>query len=101
MYEDSQRSRKKPQLPHRKSLAGLRRKSSDDFPRGYVTLSGENISPILSCTALSKLGDRILCSEDAFAVVHKENGPLEIDTSTGCPEVPRKWRKVLLKSTRP
>ena len=49
----------------------------------------EKVFSIVSYTALCKLGYRILCDEDTSEVTQKENGPLEIDTSTGCPEVPR------------
>ena len=57
-------------------------------PEGTL-LSVERVSPILSDTALRKLGYRIFRYEDVFEVVRKENGQLVIDTSTGCPEVPR------------
>ena len=57
-------------------------------PEGTL-LSVERVSPILSDTALRKLGYRIFRDEDVFEVVHKENGQLVIDTSTGCPEVPK------------
>ena len=60
-------------------------------------LSVERVFPIVSYTALRKLGYRIKCDEDVFEVVHKENGPLEIDTSTGCPEVPRKVAENLIE----
>ena len=57
-------------------------------PEGTL-LSVERVSPTVSYTALRKLGYRIFCDEDVFEVVHKENCPLLINTSTGCPEVPR------------
>ena len=57
-------------------------------PEGTL-LSVERASPTVSYTAHRKLGYRIFCDEDVFEVVHKETGPLLIDTSTGCPEVPR------------
>ena len=64
-------------------------------PEGTL-LPVERVSPIVSYTALRKLGYRILFDEDVFEVVHKENGPLEIDTSTGCPEVPREVAEDLI-----
>ena len=65
-------------------------------PEGTL-LSVERVSPMVSNTALRKLGYRIICDELVFEVVHKENGPLEIDTSTGCPEVPRKVAEDLIE----
>ena len=65
--------------------------------REGTLLSVERVSPIVSYTALRKLGYRIVCDEAVFEVVHKENGPLEIDTSHGCPEVPRKVAEDLIE----
>ena len=65
-------------------------------PEGTL-LSVERVSPIVSYTALRKLGFRIICDGDVFEVVHKENGPLEIDTSSGCPEVPRQVAEDLIE----
>ena len=65
-------------------------------PEGTL-LSLERVSPIVSYTALRKLGYRIIRNEDAFEVIHKENGPLEIDTPTGCPEVAQEVAEDLIE----
>ena len=65
-------------------------------PEGTL-LSVERASPIVSYTALHKLGYRIICDEDIVEVVHQEDCPLDIDMSTGCPEVPREVAEELIE----
>ena len=89
--------------PHERNLNYPTVKVSLASGEGHLMISPEGtllsvgrVSPIVSYTALRKRGERKKCDEDVFEVVCKENGPLEIDTSTGCPEVPRKVAEDLI-----
>ena len=69
--------------PHERNLNYPTVKVSLASGEGHLMISPEGtllsvgrVSPIVSYTALRKLGYRKICDEDVFEVVRKENGPL-------------------------
>ena len=50
-------------------------------------LSRQPVAPIVSAAALLELGYRIQWSKDSCQVSHPRRGQLEVDASSGCPEI--------------
>eukprot|EP00439_Symbiodinium_sp_Y106_P018206 s4987_g2.t1 len=50
-------------------------------------LSRQPVAPIVSAAALLELGYRIQWSKDSCQVSHPTRGQLEVDASSGCPEI--------------
>ena len=56
--------------------------------RAGTLLSPNPVNPIVSVAALLELGYRVSWTKDSCVIAHPSKGPLRVDATSGCPEVP-------------